>query len=463
MKRLSLLLLIKMLIVLTVNAQRFSYQYQGIKFKCKVNSDMVTITGFDRKADKVVIPNKVNYNGKSYRVDKIDTYISGYNYSTVSLIIEEGITEIENYSFIEFRKLEHVVLPNSLTDIGRNSFANVNDITYFEAPQSICLIVNRSVVNDLNSVWAQSTPSQPVVSEPTPTVEPMPQPERIVVENENMPTNQEDEPTIMEMLSDVDVNIPDLGQMNNNSFAVIIANEMYDVESKVDFAIRDGRIFKEYCQKILGLPEENIRLIENATHMQIKRNIEWLKKIAQISRGECRLLVYYAGHGMPDEEQNCAYILPTDAYASDIEVTGYSLKEMYEQLGAMPAQSVTVFLDACFSGMQRNGEPIVASRGIARKPNKESLTGKLVVFSATSDSESAYSYKSQGHGLFTYYLLKKLKETKGNVSYGELYSYLRKEVGLKSLTLNDKGQTPEVYAAPQLKMHWRTFKFNINH
>ena len=249
---------------------------------------------------------------------------------------------------------------------------------------------------------------------------------------------------------------------NSNSFVIIIANEVYDVESKVDFALHDGRIFKQYCQKTLGIPEENIRLVENATYMQIRRNIDWLKKIAQISNGDCRLFVYYAGHGMPDEKQNCAYILPTDAYASDIEATGYSLKEMYAQLGSMSAKSITVFLDACFSGMRRNGTPIMASRGIAIKPKKEVLTGKLVVFSATSENESAYSYETKGHGLFTYFLLKKLKDTAGNLSYGELYNYLRKEVGLKSLTLNDKGQTPEVHAAPQLKTTWETIKFNIN-
>lgn len=455
MKRLALFLLINVLVVLIVSAQRFNYHYQGVKFRCKVSSGVVTITSFDQKAHKVIIPSKVNYNGKDYLVNKIDTYISGCNYSTKSLIIEEGITEIENYCFIEFRELEYVVLPNSLTDIGKNSFANVNDIACFEASSEICSTVNRYSSSESTLIEMQTEQPKSIVSNLPQEIQMSEQKQEVVAIAENKLEN-----SIIETLSDVDIDIPILDKQNTNSFAIIIANEIYDVESKVDFAIHDGRIFKEYCRKILGIPEENIRLVENATHMQIKRNMEWLKKIAQISNGECKLFIYYAGHGMPDEEQNCAYILPTDAYASDIEGTGYSLKEMYDLLGTMPAKAITVFLDACFSGMQRDGEPIMASRGIARKPKKETLTGKLVVFSATSKTESAYSYKAKKHGLFTYYLLKKLRDTRGDVSYGVLYSYLRKEVGLKSLTLNDKGQTPEVYAAPLLQTSWQSIKLN---
>lgn len=462
MKRCISIIVISFIVLTVIRAQRFSYGYQGVIFKCRLKSGMVTITGFDQEASKVIVPGKVNYKGISYPVDKIDTYISGCNYSTKSLIVEEGIAEIENYSFIEFRKLEHVVLPNSLKNIGRNSFANVNDIAYFQASETICSNIKRNSTNITNSVWSQyQQPSTALDSVSPPMVQPLEVPQEVVVENDIVLPAQLKE-NVAEILSDVDINIPELGQINNNSFAVIIANEVYDVESRVDFALRDGRTFKEYCQKILGIPEENIRLVENATHMQIKRNIDWLEKISQILGGECNFIIYYAGHGMSDEEHKGGFILPTDAYASDIESTGYSLKEMYNKLGSMPVNSVTVFLDACFSGMQRDGAPVMASRGIARKPNPEVLTGKLVVFSATSETESAYSYKSKGHGLFTYYLLKKLKETKGKISYGELYSYLRKEVGLKSLTLNEKGQIPEVYTAPQMKTLWRTFKFNIN-
>ena len=127
---------------------------------------MVTITSFDQDASKVIIPGRVDYKGKSYPVSKIDTYISGCNYSTISLIIEDGVKEIENFCFIEFRKLEHVVLPNSLTKIGKNSFANVNDIAFFEASKTICSIINRNANNVANSVWAQNTKTTLVNEQP---------------------------------------------------------------------------------------------------------------------------------------------------------------------------------------------------------------------------------------------------------------------------------------------------------
>ena len=68
----------------------------------------------------------------------------------------------------------------------------------------------------------------------------------------------------------------------------------------------------------------------------------------------------------------------------------------------------------------------------------------MVVFSAAQGDETAYPLKDKEHGLFTYYLLKKLKETKGDVTYGELGSYLTEQVSRKSIVANSKSQTPTV-------------------
>lgn len=100
-------------------AQRFTYTYDGIDFKCKVKSGTVCITGFDRNTATVVIPNRVVHKGRRYDVTEVDTYISGDNYSTVSLTLEEGIKYVANYSFVEFRKLETVILPESIIKIGK--------------------------------------------------------------------------------------------------------------------------------------------------------------------------------------------------------------------------------------------------------------------------------------------------------------------------------------------------------
>ena len=62
------------------------------------------------------------------------------------------------------------------------------------------------------------------------------------------------------------------------------------------------------------------------------------------------------------------------------------------------------------------------------------------------------------HGLFTYFLLKKLQETKGNVTLGELGDYLKSEVKRQSFLKNNKVQTPMVSVATLLQNQWKTIK-----
>ena len=78
-----------------------------------------------------------------------------------------------------------------------------------------------------------------------------------------------------------------------------------------------------------------------------------------------------------------------------------------------------------------------------------------MVFSAAQGDETAYPYAEKGHGLFTYFLLKKLKETKGNVELGALGDYLRKEVSRKAAVVNNKPQNPTVSHSVSMGDDWR--------
>jgi hypothetical protein len=56
--------------------------------------------------------------------------------------------------------------------------------------------------------------------------------------------------------------------------------------------------------------------------------------------------------------------------------------------------------------------------------------------------------------LFTYYLLRKLKDTGGNLSLSELKKYLETEVPKASLIENGMKQTPQVLVAPDVGDRW---------
>ena len=76
-----------------------------------------------------------------------------------------------------------------------------------------------------------------------------------------------------EIIPDIDKEIPSGGRANNNTYCVIVANENYSDVPNVEFANRDGEIFKMYCQKTLGIPEKHIKTFygttQNAVYTQI--------------------------------------------------------------------------------------------------------------------------------------------------------------------------------------------------
>ena len=143
--------------------------------------------------------------------------------------------------------------------------------------------------------------------------------------------------------SDVDLNIPVSKVKQEKTFAVIIANENYQEEVNVEFALNDGMAFREYCIKLLGIPESNLHIRKNATLNNMLAEINWMQNIAKAYGAEARFIFYYAGHGMPDESNGTSYLLPVDG-KSNILATGYSMSRLYAELNGLNAACATVSL-----------------------------------------------------------------------------------------------------------------------
>ncbi|UTW64183.1 caspase family protein [bacterium SCSIO 12741] len=280
---------------------------------------------------------------------------------------------------------------------------------------------------------------------------------RPVVKTVPKPQPQASAPPV---ISDVDVNIPNRGEKFPYRFALIIGNEDYQTfqptlssESNVDYANRDAEIFKNYCNQMLGVPDENVVFLQNARVVEMNRALQKISKAIELTDGKAEVFVYYAGHGFPDQNSRDPYIMPVDVSASDLTY-GFKLSDVYKKLTEHECKRVTVFIDACFSGGARN-QGLLAARAVKIVPKEDYLNGNIVVFSACSGSETAQPLHTEGHGLFTYYLLKKMQETSGDVSYADLYEYLKENIGLKAVFVNEKEQTPDVNASPGLGDSWK--------
>ena len=89
---------------------------------------------------------------------------------------------------------------------------------------------------------------------------------------------------------------------------------------------------------------------------------------------------------------------------------------------------------------------------------KQIETKRLILRRFKSGDETAMTYQEKGHGLFTYFLLKKLQETKGNVSYAELAEYIKKHVQKEAFLINEKPQTPIVATSFDASQSWENMR-----
>ncbi len=257
--------------------------------------------------------------------------------------------------------------------------------------------------------------------------------------------------------SEVDTNIPVARKQTETMFAFIICNENYP-DAPVPYSLNDGRMFREYCQKTLGIPEKNINLYEDATFGNIITAVEKMKSIADAYDGEASVIFYYSGHGFPDDKQQTAYLLPIDGDAASITTTGYSLAKLYKEIASLKLKSSVVFLDACFSGAKREDEMLTSARGVAIKVKEEAPQGNMVVFSAAQGDETAHQLEDKHHGLFTYCLLKELQKAQGDINLGTLTDNVTKQVKRQSVVINNKKQTPTVIPSQKMMNDWREMK-----
>ena len=259
----------------------------------------------------------------------------------------------------------------------------------------------------------------------------------------------------------VDSMIPNGYYSRNSTYALIIGNQNYRFVSDVPYAIHDARVFAEYCKKTLGLPIENIHIAEDATkQMILEEELEdWAKAIP--NREMKKLIVYYAGHGVPDiKNNNKAYLLPTDVRGTNPK-RGIALDDFYNRIGELGFNQTSIFLDACFSGVNRDNEGVSEGlRGVEIEAEQAELgDGTLIVFSAAQGNETAQGFAEEGHGLFTYFLLRAMQESEGYFTFGQLSDYIYNNVTRQAMQLKlRKKQTPQTKASEKAT-DWRTMQF----
>jgi hypothetical protein len=254
--------------------------------------------------------------------------------------------------------------------------------------------------------------------------------------------------------SDVDALPASAVQANLKSYAIVIGVEQYRQKlPKADFAVHDAQMMTRYLTRVMGYREENVVTLLNdrALKSDLEKYFErWLGNNVE---KEGTVFIYFSGHGAPDPKTGGGFLVPYDGDPSFIAETGYSLKRLYAALEKLPAKRIVVALDSCFSG---GGSRSVMAKGA--RPLVMNLQGDMVatqnmsVLSASSGTQISSTYDEKGHGLFTYFLLKGIKDKDvvnpdGTLKVDDLFAYVKPQVELIARKQYNNEQTPQLMGA----------------
>lgn len=251
--------------------------------------------------------------------------------------------------------------------------------------------------------------------------------------------------------SDVDELPAIKAKLNKNSYALVIGIERYRQKlPKADFAANDAQKVTEYLTKVLGFPEENVITLLNDRALKSDFEKYFDRWLANNVEKDSTVFIYYSGHGAPNPKTGDAFLVPFDGDPAFIDETGYSLRKMYEALGRLPAPEIIVALDSCFSGA--GGRSVLAKGArplVMNLKNDVGLSKNITVMSASSSDQISSTYDEKGHGLFTYFMLKGIKDDdvvnkNGSLRINDLFGYIKPKVELIARKQYNNEQSPQL-------------------
>ncbi len=194
--------------------------------------------------------------------------------------------------------------------------------------------------------------------------------------------------------------------------ALVIGNNDYAHLRKLTTAVGDADAVATLLEEKYGF---RVTKLINATRLDITGA---LNRLRQTLTEKDNLLVYYAGHGVLDEEAGAGYWQPVDA-RSDDDSNWFSNTRLTNYLRAMSAQHVMVVADSCYSGNLTREATSTVRSAAERTAWMERMNDKRSRTALTSRRlEPVRDRGGGGHSVFARAFLTALEENL-NVLFGE--------------------------------------------
>lgn len=264
-----------------------------------------------------------------------------------------------------------------------------------------------------------------------------------------------------------DINIAPSGKpIFTNAVAVVIGAEknMYGA-AQAPYAARDAQVISKYFKNSMGVNDIRMITDEQVTGTALSDLFDprfgYLAQV--VEPGQTDVFVYYSGHGLPFVSESGiqdVYLFPYDARREAVQDRGYSLNKLYADLNQLGAKSVTVIMDACFSGASRmtstvDSENISREKGVRiALPQLSSrpwdTNPEFRVFTSSTGEQTSLGYDAAQAGLFTYYLALGLQgeadsNGDGTLLFDELVHFVTERVSSESIKIRGGNQTPQFF------------------
>lgn len=240
--------------------------------------------------------------------------------------------------------------------------------------------------------------------------------------------------------------------------------------SSLGTADQDAKALRKTLVESLSVPERNIDLLTSDGMIRPTRSniIEALSRLKRNSQDGDTVYVFFSGHGTRVGTED--YLLPYDFRGADADTgkdTALPERRFYEILSEVKARAIILTWDKCRNdpfgkakgvGGERNtlheevdsekkkGWNVVSIDGTPPPAVVKNAPSILVKFFACSPGQSAYEWRSQGRGYFSYYFEKGLRGaaagTDGKVTVGSLKKYVENEVQAQVMRDESEDQTP---------------------
>jgi len=230
-------------------------------------------------------------------------------------------------------------------------------------------------------------------------------------------------------------------------FAVVIGISHYakggsEQINDLQYADRDAKSMFDFLKSPAGggVAEQDSLLLLNqeATTESIRHALfSFLTKPEE----QDTVVIYIAGHGAPDPlDPRNIYFLTADSKPDDMGGTAFpmwELQNVFERI--LKAKRVITLADTChsygFTGARTGPGSKRANNLVNQYLQRYASKGQRAVITASDISESSFEDAKwgEGHGVFTYFLLKGLggeadTNHDGVVTAGELFNYLKQSV-----------------------------------